>query len=73
MHIFLFLVQLYSGLALAWGGRIVGGEEAGLTDAPWQVSIFGFPWIVNNFLGTLKFGLAEIFFDAKLKPPNLLY
>ena len=41
MYIFLFLVQLCSCLALAWGGRIVGGEEAGLTDAPWQVIMLG--------------------------------
>jgi hypothetical protein len=60
MYIFLFLVQLCSGLALAWGGRIVGGEEAGLMDAPWQVRIFGFPLFINNFLVTLEFVQVEI-------------
>ena len=39
MIILIVIVNLSSILALAYDGRIIGGEEAGMKDAPWQVPI----------------------------------
>merc|ERR1719158_415921 len=53
----LILLGLSSVLVLseaslgAGGGRIIGGEEAGVKDAPWQVSLRNFLGGISHFCG----------------------
>ena len=47
MRLFISLSLLSS----AWAARIVGGEEAGATDAPWQVSLRNFLGGISHFCG----------------------
>ena len=44
-------VSLSSQAGLRPGGRIIGGEEAGPTDAPWQVSLRNFLGGISHFCG----------------------
>merc|ERR1719347_345569 len=50
MSLLLFL-QLSCALSSVYGSNIVGGEEAGLTDAPWQVSLRNFLSGISHFCG----------------------
>ena len=45
-------VLVFSEASLsAGGGRIIGGEEAGVKDAPWQVSLRNFLGGISHFCG----------------------
>ena len=44
-------VSVSSQAGLRAGGRIIGGEEAGPTDAPWQVSLRNFLGGISHFCG----------------------
>lgn len=51
MIILIVIVNLSSILALPYDGRIIGGEEAGMKDAPWQVSLRNFLGGISHFCG----------------------
>ena len=53
MLLLLLVTQLCSALALA-RGRIIGGEEAGLADAPWQVGIGSYTLIMSSISPILR-------------------